>query len=126
VQGSFAGATDSQQLALLNIVAEALSNVRRHAGASSVTVTVLAQEGAIEATVSDDGSGFDATSRPSRALREGRAGLVAMSERARLLGGRCTIESRRGGPTAVRVVLPRWRAASGGGGKSSRLRRRLR
>lgn len=126
VQGSLAGATDSQQLALLNIVAEALSNVRRHAGASSVTVTVLAQEGAIEATVSDDGSGFDATSRPSRALREGRAGLVAMSERARLLGGRCTIESRRGGPTAVRVVLPRWRAASGGGGKSSRLRRRLR
>ena len=38
----------------------------------------------------------------------GRKGLLAISERVRLLGGQCVIESKPGGPTVVRVALERW------------------
>jgi signal transduction histidine kinase len=109
LSGPLGALSDSQQIALLNIVAEALSNIRRHAGARTVQVAVKARREGVEATISDDGRGFDVNVRPKRAGREGRKGLLAIKERVRLLGGRCVIESRRGGPTHVRVVLPRWR-----------------
>ena len=109
--GPLGALSDSQQIALLNIVAEALSNVRRHADASSVQVVVRARREGLEASISDNGRGFEADRRPRRAAREGRKGLLAIAERVRLLGGRCAIESRPGGPTCVRVMLPRWRPA---------------
>jgi signal transduction histidine kinase len=98
----------SQQIALLNIIQEALSNIREHAGASNVEITVSADEQGVEAKVTDDGRGFDLESTLMRAAREGRIGLLAMNERVRLLGGQFRIESRPGGPTAVYVALERW------------------
>jgi signal transduction histidine kinase len=106
--GSLGALSDSQQIALLNIVAEALSNIRRHADASSVRVAVQARREGVEATIIDDGRGFEMRLRPKRAASEGRKGLLAIKERVRLLGGRCVIESQPGGPTCVRVMLPRW------------------
>jgi signal transduction histidine kinase len=98
----------SQQIALLNIIQEALSNVREHAHASDVEITVSADEHGVRAQISDDGRGFDLESTRMRAAREGRIGLFAMNERVRLLGGDCRIETRPGGPTVVSVVLERW------------------
>ena len=98
----------SQQIALLNIVQEALSNVREHAQASKVEITVTSDERGVEAKVTDDGQGFELEPTLMRAARGGRIGLLAMNERARLLGGECRIESRRGGPTEVSVALKRW------------------
>jgi signal transduction histidine kinase len=98
----------SQQIALLNIVQEALSNIREHARASRVTVTVSARDDGVEAIVEDDGRGFDVEPTLMRAARDGRIGLVAINERVRLLGGSCRIDSRPGGPTVVSVSLDRW------------------
>jgi signal transduction histidine kinase len=98
----------SQQIALLNIVHEALSNIREHSDATKVAIVVSANSEGVEAQVTDNGHGFDPEPTLIRAGREGRLGLVAMHERARLLGGQCHIESSPGGPTVVSVSLERW------------------
>jgi signal transduction histidine kinase len=98
----------SQQIALLNIIQEALSNVREHADATKVQITVSLGEHGVEAKITDDGRGFDLEPTLVRAAREGRIGLLAMNERVRLLGGQCRIDSRPGGPTVVSVALERW------------------
>jgi two-component system sensor histidine kinase UhpB len=98
----------SQQIALLNIIHEALTNVREHSDATDVEVTVSVNEEGVEAQVTDNGCGFDLEATLMRAARRGRLGLVAMHERVRLLGGQCRIDSRPGGPTAVSVALERW------------------
>jgi signal transduction histidine kinase len=98
----------SQQIALLNIIHEALTNIREHSDATKVEIAVSVNANGVEAQVSDNGRGFDLERTLIRAAREGRLGLVAINERVRLLGGRCRIDSRPGGPTVVSVSLERW------------------
>jgi signal transduction histidine kinase len=98
----------SQQIALLNIIHEALTNVREHSDATDVEVAVSVNAQGVEAQVTDNGRGFDLEATLIRAARRGRLGLVAMHERVRLLGGQCRIDSRPGGPTVVSVALERW------------------
>jgi signal transduction histidine kinase len=98
----------SQQIALLNIIQEALSNIREHANATTVAITLSVDAHGVEVKVVDNGLGFDLENTLMRAAREGRVGLLAMHERTRLLGGQCRIESRPGGPTVVSVTLDRW------------------
>jgi signal transduction histidine kinase len=100
--------SESQQIALLALVQEALSNVRRHGEASTVRVSIVAHRDGIRAEVSDDGRGFDPETTVARAARAGRLGLVGMHERVRMLGGQTQIDSKPGGPTVVSAVLPRW------------------
>lgn len=92
---------------LFRIAQEALVNVRKHAAASRVTVT-LANEGAgVRVEVRDDGRGFtapgDGDGAPGLA---GHLGLSSMHERAEIAGGWCRIESRSGGGTAVTAWVP--------------------
>ncbi len=86
---------------LFRIAQEALANVRQHAHATDVAITVRTRWLHVLLTVRDDGQGFDATVR-----HEGRYGLLGMRERARLLGGALRIEGRSGRGTAVRVTVP--------------------
>jgi signal transduction histidine kinase len=106
LQGEFVGLTDSQHITLLGLIREALSNIREHSDADHVTITLSADANGVEATVTDDGRGFDPESALVPAAREGHLGLVGMHERVRLLGGRTRIESRTGGPTVISVSLP--------------------
>jgi signal transduction histidine kinase len=98
----------SQQIALLNIVHEALTNIREHSDATEVEIVVSVDADGVKAHVIDNGRGFDLESTLIRAARKGRLGLVAMHERVRLLGGQCRIDSRPGGPTVISVALERW------------------
>lgn len=100
--------SESQQIALLALVQEALSNVRKHGEASTVQISIVPHPDGIRAEVSDDGRGFEPEATVARAARAGRLGLVGMHERVRMLGGQTRIESRPGGPTVVSAVLPRW------------------
>ena len=108
LEGDLAGLSGSQQIALLNIIHEALANVREHSDATKVVIAVSANRAGVEAKVTDNGHGFDMESTLIRTAREGRLGLVAMHERVRLLGGQCRIDSRVGGPTVISVSLERW------------------
>ncbi|HEX3979416.1 MAG TPA: ATP-binding protein [Solirubrobacteraceae bacterium] len=100
--------SESQEIALLALVQEALSNVRKHGDASAVRIAITPDPDGIRAQVSDDGRGFDPETTVAHAARAGRLGLVGMHERVRMLGGQTQIDSKPGGPTVVSAVLPRW------------------
>jgi PAS domain S-box-containing protein len=89
---------------LLHITREALSNVVRHAHASSVRIELTRATDALTLTVSDDGQGFQPDGR-GRRLGDG---LRNMRERARMIGADLTIESavRRGTRVEVRLQRP--------------------
>jgi signal transduction histidine kinase len=108
LSGDFAAFSDSRQIALLAVIGEALSNVRKHSRASHVTISIAATADGATATVTDDGIGFDPHVTRPRAAREGRLGVVGMQARARMLGGATTIDSSPGGPTTVSIALPPW------------------
>jgi two-component system nitrate/nitrite sensor histidine kinase NarX len=92
-----------QQTQLLHIVQEALSNVRKHAGAGAVWVDLHPQPD-WRISVRDDGAGFDAAARPPD---ETHVGLRIMRERAQSIGARVAVHSAPGAGTRVEVVLPR-------------------
>jgi len=94
----------SAELQLVRIIQESLTNVRKHAKASRVTVSLVRRPGRIIASVLDDGLGFD----PSAQTRAGfpRFGLTTIRERAASIGGTVAIESSKGTGTTVRVELP--------------------
>lgn len=85
------------------IVQEAVTNVRKHAHATRVTVLVASMSGGVSVTIRDDGQGFDVASleKPS----PGHIGLSTMIERAELVGGWCRISSSPSG-TTVECWLP--------------------
>jgi signal transduction histidine kinase len=115
LQGDVESLTESQQIALLSLVRESLSNIRRHSDAEHVTITVTADGDAITAEIRDDGSGFLVEETSDRAAATGHLGLVGMRERMRMLGGDTHISSAPGGPTVVTASLPRWPVEPAGG-----------
>lgn len=83
------------------VVQEALTNVVRHARATTVSVTVTLANGRIRALVEDDGVGFDPD-----APRAGRhLGVEGMTQRSELVGGVLIVDSRVGQGTTVRLEL---------------------
>ncbi len=101
---------------LFRIAQEALTNVRRHAGATEVDIALEAGDGrraaqrkgsrkdgarSVRLTIRDDGGGFD-----PKAVSEDRQGILGMRERARLLGGRLRVDSRPGRGTTVLASVP--------------------
>jgi len=113
LSGELKTLTASQRIALVRIVQESLSNIREHSGARAVQMAVCGERDRLTAEIVDDGCGFDVAETLLDAGRRGRLGLVGVTERARLLGGTCEIDSRPGGPTRVAVSLPRWRPGDG-------------
>jgi signal transduction histidine kinase len=91
------------EAALLRVAQEALANVRKHAAASQVTLTLSYLDDLVVLDVADDGVGFDAAATVAAA---GGLGLRAMRERVEQLGGRLTIESAPGEGTTIAVELP--------------------
>ena len=91
-----------QQLQLLFIVQEALSNIRKHAHASHVQITV---ENASDftLTVADDGCGFDVADK--EAHKDSHVGLKIMQERAARLGARLAVTSSPGLGTRIALEL---------------------
>lgn len=89
------------QTTAYRVVQESLSNVRKHSGSSGVEVALRRTADAVELHVADQGCGFD----PQDAGRKG-FGLVGMTERVRLVGGECRIESAPGAGARIDVRLP--------------------
>jgi signal transduction histidine kinase len=94
------------ETALYRIVQEALTNVARHARATSVSVLLEHRDGYIRLIVEDDGKGFDVSQVIGSGPREKNLGLYGMRERAALLGGTVTIESIPGTGTTIFVTIP--------------------
>jgi signal transduction histidine kinase len=98
--------TTEASAVLFRIAQEALENAHEHAGASSISVTLLEREGGHAVLVADDGCGFDpALAAPGSPC----AGFAAMRARAELGSGMLRVESARGVGTTVEAWLPRAR-----------------
>lgn len=92
--------TDTQQLHVVQIVREILSNIARHARARHVHIALRKEDDEISICIEDDGIGFDAD-----AVERGH-GLANIDERARLLGGSLVITPRDPAGTTHRVAFP--------------------
>lgn len=92
------------QLQVLRIVQESLANIRKHAGARRVDVTLEQGENRLRMTIQDDGAGFTPGELGRSELP--RFGLSTMRERAGTLGGTFLLESSPGTGTRVTVELP--------------------
>ena len=89
------------QAELLRIAQEALTNVRRHADATIVRVCAEADATRFQLSVIDNGRGFDQS-----AVQTTSFGLVAMRERAGLIGGEFEVITGPGDGTRVQVTAP--------------------
>jgi signal transduction histidine kinase len=86
------------EIAAYYAVAEALTNVAKHARASAAEVQVEIGQGVLHVRVRDDGRGGAGFGRGS--------GLVGLKDRVEALGGRIVVESPHGAGTSLRAVLP--------------------
>lgn len=103
--GEFDELTDSQKIALLRVIQEGLTNVRKHSGARSVSVELRGTEDATELTIRDDGRGFDV----GASAGQDRLGLAGIHERVRMLGGEVEVESSSEKGAILWARLPQWR-----------------
>jgi signal transduction histidine kinase len=104
VNGDLAPLPAETELQLLRIVQEALTNVRKHAGASHVAVRLHCPSDGhkLALTVADDGRGFD----PALPRGRGHLGMDTMRERAQSQGGDLTVVTGPNQGTRVTVTLP--------------------
>lgn len=93
------------ELQLVRIIQESLTNVRKHAKATTARIDLRRRDGKLLLVVSDDGVGLTSPSTRSRGAFP-RFGLSTMRERAESVGGTFAIESTPGAGTAVRVEIP--------------------
>jgi signal transduction histidine kinase len=91
------------EAAIYRIVQEAVTNVVRHASATTIEVRLSVDDGLARVQISDDGIGFDPG---ARSIRTRHLGLTSMRERAQAAGGTCTVESSPGAGTTVLVEVP--------------------
>lgn len=98
--------TGDVEVVLLRAAQEALRNVRRHAEATTVNVTLSYLDGAVALDVRDDGVGFTHGEVDDRGALTGGQGLLAIDRRAATLSGALTIESAPGRGSVVSVHLP--------------------
>src|SRR5262249_35020090 len=89
------------EIQLYRVAQEALNNVAKHAGATSVSVSLERTDSTVVLTISDDGRGFN--------LKVGQndgVGLVGMRERAQIVGGSIDLHSVPGEGTTVCLRVP--------------------
>lgn len=87
------------EIVFYRVVQESLSNIKKHAGASRVSVTLEQSPELLNVIVEDDGKGFD----PAAILSTGEKGLglMGMAERIELIGGTFRVDTRPGNGTRV-------------------------
>ena len=93
--------SDAGELAVYRVAQESLTNVARHAAASTVEVSLRPGAGSVVLRVSDDGRGIGENGDVN-----GHGGLRGMRERALLVGGALAVKPARGGGTEVRLEVP--------------------
>jgi two-component system sensor histidine kinase UhpB len=101
-EGDFSQLGNELAISAYRIVQEALSNIMKHAKATSAEVSLVlsSEEDALHIEVGDDGEGFDP------ALASEGIGIIGMRERVFALGGTIEVRSQPGRGTTVAITLP--------------------
>jgi signal transduction histidine kinase len=102
---TFPALSKDAELALFRALQEALSNVRRHAGAARVRVELEAAADRVRLAVRDDGRG-PPEATPEQLELDGHMGLAGMRERISALGGTVRFGPTDGAGAALEVTVP--------------------
>jgi PAS domain S-box-containing protein len=97
--------SSNRRTVLYRVAQAALTNVERHAQATTVNVQIRELPGAVRLEVIDNGKSFNVM-RVLRARRGGRLGLLSMRERVEMIGGTFEVVSAPGTGTTIRAQIP--------------------
>jgi len=97
---------DAVKITIFRIIQESLNNVIKHAQASHVNIRLCFEERNVRIHVWDNGVGFDLDQAQQKSTSRPTLGLAGMEERAALLGGNVSIQSRPGYGTQVEALIP--------------------
>lgn len=93
---------DHRATALFRILQESLTNIKRHAQATRVSIILQRDDKRLSLSIADNGIGL----RPGCRRKANSFGLVGIAERISRLGGELTIDSARGRGTTLRMSIP--------------------
>lgn len=94
------------EITAFRIVQEALTNIVRHARARRVDISLGCTAVELAIKISDDGVGFEVGDKHAAAAAGGSQGVLGMTERAHLVGGRTEVVSQAGVGSVVLARLP--------------------
>jgi signal transduction histidine kinase len=93
---------DDVETTVYRVVQESLTNVLRHAAATTVSVVLEFHDGVLQVIIEDDGRGFDVEA----VANQGRLGLPGIAERLAVVGGTLSIDSSPGAGTTIYIRIP--------------------
>ncbi len=96
----------AKQIVIYRIFQEALANIRKHSEATRVKIAIVKKEDEVHFSIEDNGKGFDVREVKARTWPQKGLGLIAMEERARILGGPFERTSRSGQGTRITLACP--------------------
>lgn len=97
---------DAVKITIFRIIQESINNIIKHAQASHVNIHLCFEEKNVRIDVWDNGIGFDLDQAKQDRANRPSLGLAGMQERAALLGGIVSIQSRPGYGTEVEALIP--------------------
>jgi signal transduction histidine kinase len=103
VGGEFDRLSHNAEVAIFSVVQEAITNAKKHAGASRINIEVTSD---LAVVVRDNGVGFDTKAVAARYEERGSLGMLNMKERAEIVEGTLSISSQPGQGTTITLRLP--------------------
>jgi signal transduction histidine kinase len=104
---------EAAKIAIFRIIQESLNNIIKHAHASHANIYLRFEEKNVRINVRDNGIGFDLERAKQQHASRPSLGLAGMQERAALLGGIVSVQSRPGYGTEVEALIPYHQAGAG-------------
>jgi signal transduction histidine kinase len=95
----------SMEIGVYRVVQEALTNIRKHANATKVSLRLGYQADKLLVEIRDNGQGFDLSQTLTSAISVGHLGLLGMKQRAEMLGGDIQIKTNEGKGTTITLSL---------------------
>jgi signal transduction histidine kinase/ligand-binding sensor domain-containing protein len=93
------------EINLYRVVQESTNNIIKHSRATEGRIVIERGKDLIGVSIEDNGQGFDANGSATDSPSAG-FGLIGIAERARMLGGKCSIRSARGRGTKIDIKIP--------------------
>lgn len=106
IHGEECDLDDAMKITIFRIAQECLNNVIKHSQATHVNIHLHFEEKNVQISVMDNGIGFDRNQVQQRRTSRPSLGVAGMEERAALLDGTVSIQSRPGYGTEVKVLIP--------------------
>jgi signal transduction histidine kinase len=105
VDGEERRLSPEKELVLYRVIQEALTNIRKHARASTVNLEIHFLADGVRVQMADDGIGFIVPEKLDQFAREGHYGILGMKERIEMAGGRIDISSDSDSGTQIDLYI---------------------